>query len=126
MEEGYDIIRPSRYVSDKDKPAIISGAKMLVYPSHYEGFGMPPLEALACGVPVIAANNSSLPEVVGKAATTLVCDDVDSITRSMQRYLDNIEAVTKKSIVEGPERAENFSWQHSAQVFLNAAAGENS
>ena len=56
VNKGYNIMRPSEYVLDKDRPAIISGAKMLVYPSHYEGFGMPPLEALACGTPVITSD----------------------------------------------------------------------
>jgi len=76
---GYNIIRPAKYVLDNDRPAIISGAKMLVYPSHYEGFGMPPLEALACGLPVICADNSSLPEVVGSAAELISSNDTDAL-----------------------------------------------
>ena len=119
VEEGYNIIRPSRYVSDKDRPAIISGAKMLVYPSHYEGFGMPPLEALACGVPVITANNSSLPEVVGDAAEMVPSDDTQKITLAIERYLKDIEPVTEKAVKAGPEQAAKFSWKASAQVFLD-------
>lgn len=117
VNEGYEIIRPSKYVTDKDKAAIISGAKMLVYPSHYEGFGMPPLEAMACGVPVISANNSSLPEVMGNFGIMLDCMDTEGITKAIQGYLDNLDAVTNKTIVSGPQQAESFSWERSAQVY---------
>lgn len=121
VDQGFKIIRPTSYVKDQDKPAIISGAKMLVYPSHYEGFGMPPLEALACGVPVITANNSSLPEVVGKAGKMIPSDNIDLLTSSMIDYLQNIEAVTQDTIISGPERARSFSWVKSAQAFLDVA-----
>lgn len=124
VEEGYDIIRPSEYVSDKDKPAIISGASMLVYPSHYEGFGMPPLEALACGVPVITADNSSLPEVVGTAGIMLDCMDVKGMAKHMQQNLDNIEKVTAESIHSGPEQASKFSWDKSAQAYWDLIMDE--
>jgi len=120
VEAGFNIIRPSEYVSDQDKPAIISGAKILVYPSHYEGFGMPPLEALACGVPVITASNSSLPEVVGKSAKLIDSDDTKALKNAMMYYLNNIELLTKKSIIDGPKQAQKFSWVRSAQVFLDA------
>lgn len=121
VREGYDIIRPSQYVSDDDKPAIISGASMLVYPSHYEGFGMPPLEALACGVPVITADNSSLPEVVGNAGVTVASDDLDGLTNAIQQYLNDLDGVTKKAMIEGPRRARLFSWRESAQTILDLA-----
>jgi alpha-1,3-rhamnosyl/mannosyltransferase len=117
VEEGYKIIRPSSYVLDMDIPAVISGAKMLVYPSYYEGFGMPPLEALACGVPVITADNSSLPEVVGKNGKMIKCDDTKGLVESIANYLDDIENVTNKSIIDGPAQASNFSWQKSAKVY---------
>lgn len=119
VKEGYDIIRPNEYVSDKDKPAIISGAKMLVYPSHYEGFGMPPLEALACGVPVIAADNSSLPEVIEKAGTMLNCDNTEGITNAMREYIDNGEKIQSDILKEGPKQASKFSWEKSAHVYWN-------
>ncbi len=123
--EGHNIIRPSRYVLDNDKPAIISGAKMLVYPSHYEGFGMPPLEALACGVPVITADNSSLPEVVGGVGTMVPSDDEDRLYQAILNYLENDEVVTKKAIREGPEKAREFSWKKSAKIFLDAVIGSS-
>ena len=121
VEQGYNIIRPSKYVVDRDRPAIISGAAMLVYPSHYEGFGMPPLEALACGVPVIAADNSSLPEVVGKAGLMVPSHDKKMLVKAMGDYLSSIDAVTAESIIKGPERARQFSWRNSAQIFLDVA-----
>ena len=117
---GYNIIRPTKYVLDNDRPAIISGAKMLVYPSHYEGFGMPPLEALACGLPVICADNSSLPEVVGGAAELISSNDTDALVVKMMNYLDNIDELTKKSIIDGPKQAEKFSWMKSAETILEA------
>ena len=121
VEEGYNIIRPSSYVKDVDKPAIISGAKMLVYPSHYEGFGMPPLEALACGVPVITADNSSLPEVVNGVGEMIPSDDTDKLQTAMEEYLKEIDKITNRVKSEGPAKASEFSWTKSAQVFLDAA-----
>ncbi len=120
VEEGFNILRPNEYVSDSDKPAIISGASMLVYPSHYEGFGIPPLEALACGVPVITSNNSSLPEVVGNAGIMVPSNNKKKLYKAMIDYLENIENYTKKAIIEGPERASQFSWKKSAKDILKA------
>jgi alpha-1,3-rhamnosyl/mannosyltransferase len=121
VHEGYDIIRPSAYVKDEDKPAIISGAKMLVYPSHYEGFGMPPLEALACGVPVITADNSSLPEVVGSAGAMVPSSDNNQLLKKMVEYLENIDERSESALKEGPQRARQFSWEDSAKVFMEVA-----
>jgi alpha-1,3-rhamnosyl/mannosyltransferase len=121
VDEGYNIIRPSKYVLDEDKPAIISGASLLVYPSHYEGFGMPPVEALACGIPVITANNSSLPEAVGKAGQLINIDDEGLLVKTMQESLGSIDKLSRQTLQKGPERASTFSWKASAQVFLDAA-----
>lgn len=121
VKDGFNIIRPSKYVTDEDKPAIISGATMLVYPSHYEGFGMPPLEALACGVPVITADNSSLPQAVGKAAKMVSSQDPERLLKAMLDYFKNIEAVTNMTRTDGPEQASKFSWQQSGQTFLDMA-----
>jgi glycosyltransferase involved in cell wall biosynthesis len=120
VDKGYNITRPSKYIKDEDKPAIISGAKMLVYPSHYEGFGMPPLEALACGVPVITADNSSLPEVVGKLGTMVPSEDHEALSKAMAKLLDSKKSGLDQEIVQkGPEHAESFSWIKSARVFLD-------
>lgn len=118
VKDGYSIIRPSEYVHDDDKPAIISGAKMLVYPSHYEGFGMPPLEALACGVPVITSDNSSLPEVVGASGVLVNSNDTEELKHQMELYINNHDIISKKAIVEGPKRADLFSWRKSAEIVL--------
>lgn len=120
VKEGYDIIRPSEYIEDIDKPAILSGARVLVYPSHYEGFGMPPLEALACGTPVITSNNSSLPEVVGSAGTMLNSTDIEGFSREIERHLTTND-ISESALNEGPDRAELFSWQKSAQVYFDEA-----
>lgn len=125
VEAGYSIIRPSEYVSDEDKPAIISGARLLVYPSHYEGFGMPPLEALACGVPVITSDNSSLPEVVGGVGMMVPSTDTDRLKKEVQKTLRNIDTITKSALIAGPARAKEFSWKESAKVFFNVVE-ENS
>lgn len=120
VAEGYDIIRPSKYVSDADKPAIISGASLLVYPSHYEGFGMPPLEALACGVPVITSDNSSLPEVVKGVGTMVSVEKGNSeVKRALADALKNIDNLQQNTLAEGPKRAAEFSWKRSAQVYFD-------
>lgn len=125
VKQGYDIIRPSKYVTDTDKPAVISGASMLVYPSHYEGFGMPPLEALACGVPVITADNSSLPEVVKGVGTMIPSNDNKKLYSAMLQYLQDIQAETEKVRNAGPKRASEFSWSKSAALYLKAAGVVN-
>lgn len=125
VDDGYQILRPSKYVSDKDKPAIISGASMLVYPSHYEGFGMPPLEALSCGVPVIAADNSSLPEVMGSAGKMVPSKDTVMLEKEISSLLDNLKSVTKIVSKAGPAQANKFSWKESARVFLDIAERAN-
>ncbi len=125
VDEGYNIIRPSKYVLDIDKPAIISGAKMLVYPSHYEGFGMPPLEALACGTPVISADNSSLPEVVGTAGIMISSNEPDKLYDAVIDCLQDNKAISENAKMKGPEQARNFSWKESAKIFLEAATGSS-
>jgi glycosyltransferase involved in cell wall biosynthesis len=103
---------------DQDKAAVISGASLLVYPSHYEGFGIPPIEALACGVPIIAADNSSLPEAVGKAGLLIDVEEDDLLAKTIQEALNNIDELAVKARTEGPAQAKQFSWKNSAQVFL--------
>ncbi len=119
--QGYSILRPSEYVTDKDKPAIISGASLLVYPSHYEGFGMPPLEALACGVPVITSDNSSLPEVVKGVGTMVKSTDTTELTNVMTEALNHSSELKAQMTQLGPRQAAKFSWTKSGQVFLDVA-----
>lgn len=121
VNQGYNIQRPSHYIDDLDKPAILSGAKLLAYPSHYEGFGMPPLEALACGTPVITADNSSLPEVVKGTGKMVKSHDTKALRNAMKDILENYEKIAKETMVSGPKRAEEFSWKESARKFLDIA-----
>lgn len=118
VNEGFNIIRPSHYIDDEDKPAILSGAKMLVYPSHYEGFGMPPLEALACGTPVVTANNSSLPEVVGDLAIQVDSTDTLAIEGAIASTLKDKD-LQARIITDGPKQAENFDWKKSAETYYD-------
>ena len=116
--EGYRILRPEGYVEDEDTPPIYSGASLLAYPSHYEGFGLPILEAMACGVPVIAGNNSSMPEVGGSAAKYVDSESIKEITTMMETVLKDKklrETMTRK----GFERTNEYSWEKSAQDLLD-------
>lgn len=86
-DKGLKIIQPAGWVTDEDMPAIISGAVAFVYVSKYEGFGIPPVEAMFCGTPVITSDNSSLPEAVGKAAIQVNADDSEEIKNALARLL---------------------------------------
>ena len=103
-------------VTDADVPALLSGALAFVFPSRYEGFGLPPLEALACGAPVIAGNVSSLPEVVGEAGL-LVAPEVAPLAEAMQRVLDD-PALRERLREQGLARARRFSWSATARATL--------
>lgn len=105
------------YVPDEDLPAIYSGAELFVYPSYYEGFGIPLLEAMACGVPVISADNSSLPEVVGKAGLYIKADDTNSLVSAMSRMLTDRTLANKYRLM-GIEQARKFSWEKSANDLI--------
>jgi len=106
-------------VADEDMAALYSGAMAFVYPSLYEGFGLPPLEAMQCGTPVITSNTSSLPEVVGDAGIMIDPNDADGLCQSMLRLANKTElrqTMSKKSL----ERAKLFSWAHCAERTLAA------
>lgn len=117
IKHGHKIIMPTTYVDDLDKVALLSGATMLVYPSHYEGFGMPPLEALACGTPVIVSNNSSLPEAVGSIGVLLNDNQPADISKAIRKELSAPSDVS----AAGPLQARKFSWRASAQKFIDLA-----
>jgi glycosyltransferase involved in cell wall biosynthesis len=105
------------FVSDADLPALYSAADLFAYPSLYEGFGLPLLEAMACGTPVVAADASSLPEVVGEAGTLADPLNVDALAGAMQRMLDD-EALRKSKIQEGRARAATFTWERAGGQLL--------
>jgi len=101
------------YVADEDLPGLYNLANLFVYPSRYEGFGLPPLEAMACGVPVVCSNAASLSEVVGDAAL-LVPPDVEALAAAMHRVL-NDESLQVEMRVKGLERAQRFTWEETAR-----------
>lgn len=107
------------YVADEDLAALYSGAMAFVYPSFYEGFGLPPLEAMQCGVPVITSNTSSLPEVVGEAGIMLDPKDVDGLCQNLQNiYYDSSlrNSMSEKSLAQ----AKKFSWERCTQETIAA------
>lgn len=109
-----DQVRFTGYVADEDLPAIYSGTEAFVYPSFYEGFGLPPLEAMACGAPVIASDVSSLPEVVGKAGLTHDPNDTRALTEAMANLLGD-ETAREHFKREGFKQASQFSWERAAR-----------
>jgi glycosyltransferase involved in cell wall biosynthesis len=105
------------YVSFDDLPYLYSGAAALVYPSLYEGFGLPPLEAMACGCPVVVSNISSLPEVCGDAAFYIDPYNVDDIANGIAKVLT--DGILKEDLIrKGLERAKLFSWEKAARGIL--------
>ena len=106
------------YVPEGDLPALLSGARLFVFPSLYEGFGMPVLEAMACGTPVVCSNTSSLPEVVGDAALLVDPLDVGELAAALARVLDDAELRTEL-IQRGFEQAKGLSWEKCARETLD-------
>jgi len=105
------------FVPDEDLPAILSEAELFVYPSFYEGFGLPVLEAMACGTPVITSNVSSLPEVGGDAVKYCNPNSVEDLAAKMFEFIKSPEEREKYSKL-GIERAKNFTWEKCAQKHL--------
>ena len=105
------------YVPQTDLPALYSGALCFVYPSYFEGFGLPPLEAMKCGAPVIVGNRTSLPEVVGDAALAVDPFDVEAIASAMKRLINDLD-FRKDLSVKGQMRAETFDWRETARKTL--------
>jgi glycosyltransferase involved in cell wall biosynthesis len=106
------------YAPEADLPALYSGALCFVYPSYFEGFGLPPLEAMKCGTPVIVGDKTSLPEVVGDAGMLVDPFDVDRMAAAIQRVISdsNLRAQLR---VKGLERANLFDWQETARQTLS-------
>ncbi|MFA5155707.1 MAG: glycosyltransferase family 1 protein [Patescibacteria group bacterium] len=112
-----DDIRFLGYISKKEKEILYSLASVFAYPSYYEGFGFPPLEAMTYGLPVVCSNVSSLPEVVGEAAITINPDQPAEIAEALGLILSD-EALRQHLIVAGYERAKRFSWERAADQYL--------
>lgn len=102
------------YVPDDDLPAIYNAADLFVFPSVYEAFGLPPLEAMGCGIPVITSNRGAFPEVVGDAGIMIDPNDVDGLARAMHTVLNN-DGLREDMINRGLERSRLFSWEKCAK-----------
>lgn len=105
------------FIEDGDLPAILSAARVFAWPSLWEGFGLPPLDAMACGTPVVSSNSSSMPEVMGDAALLFDPCDVDAISEAM------LEAASEGALREGMKakglaRAATFTWDRTAQAVI--------
>ncbi len=106
------------FVPREELPLWYNGAEALVYPSLYEGFGLPPLEAMACGTPVLTSTASSLPEVVGEAGLLVPPDDVPGLAEAMQRLLRE-EELRADLRQRGLQQARRFTWEQTAQETAN-------
>jgi glycosyltransferase involved in cell wall biosynthesis len=104
-------------VPDADLPALLGAASVFAFPSWYEGFGLPPLEAMACGTPVVTSNASSLPEVVGEAGLLVDPGDDAALAAALGRALTD-EALRADLARRGPDRAARFTWAATARRLL--------
>lgn len=106
------------YVSEDELVNLYNGAELLVYPSLMEGFGFPPLEAMACGTPVVASKSASIPEIVGDAGVLVDVTNLRSLSEAMLQVLQN-KIVRENLIKKGFERSSKFSWERTAEQTLN-------
>ena len=105
------------YVPDEDLPALYQGAKLLVYPSLYEGFGLPVAEAMASGIPVITSTASSLPEVGGDAAKYIAAGNETELVIALEEIINN-PLVAAEMVKQGHNHVRSFSWQTTAEKTL--------
>jgi len=108
-------------IRESDLPALYSGASLFVFPSLYEGFGLPPLEAMACGTPVVATRAGALPEVLGNAALLLSSGDVRQLRIAMEKVMNN-RFLRNSLRARGIERAKRFTWENTARKTLDVYA----
>jgi alpha-1,3-rhamnosyl/mannosyltransferase len=112
-----DRVRRIGYLEHRSLPAIYSGADAFLFPTHYEGFGLPLLEAMACRCPVVAARNSSTPEVTGGAAVLEPAQDADALAEGLLRVLED-EAFRRDLVERAAAHAAGFSWRRCAEQTL--------
>ena len=118
--QGYQIIKPSQYIPDSDKPALITGSIGLIHPAFYEGFGLTPLEAMACGKYAAVGRNSSLPEVVGETGIYMDETSPASICEAMKQLYEK----RSETNTQGVQRAKQFEWAETlkplVEILVNA------
>ncbi|MEI8167768.1 MAG: glycosyltransferase family 1 protein, partial [Chloroflexales bacterium] len=112
-----DSVRFAGFVPEEHLVALYHAAELLVYPSLYEGFGLPVVEAMACGTPVITSPVGSIPEVAGDAALLIDPQDTGALVAAMQRLVESPE-LRQDLIARGYERLKLFSWECAAQMTL--------
>jgi glycosyltransferase involved in cell wall biosynthesis len=117
INQNKDYVNYLGYISDEELVAVYNLATLFVYPSFYEGFGLPVLEAMACGTPVVCSNTTSLPEVGGDAVVYCNPYNINHIKERIEMVL-NDEKIQKEMIVKGLERAKQFTWEKSAKKHL--------
>jgi glycosyltransferase involved in cell wall biosynthesis len=115
-------VRFTGYISDTEKSALLRGARAFAFPSLYEGFGFPVLEAQSVGVPVVCSNTSSLPEVAGEAALLVNPLDVPALVAALRQAMCD-EAVRARLIAAGHRNVSRFSWDECAKVVLDLLNG---
>jgi glycosyltransferase involved in cell wall biosynthesis len=109
-ENGWNWARFAGYVADADLPVLYAAASVFAYPSLYEGFGIPPLEAMACGTPVVSSQAGALPEVLGDAALLVDPRDEDALAQALQAATEDRAALRQR----GLERASRYTWSRAA------------
>ena len=124
LGEYKDKIIKAGYVDDEDLPALYSAAEWFVYTSMYEGFGLPPLEAMSCGCPVITSNNSSLPEVVGDAGIMIDWDSDEQHIEAYEKYYF-YKDLKESNSQKGLDRAKQFSWEKCVNEMVRKMRGSN-
>ncbi len=110
-------VRFLHYMTDEELKCLYSKAELFLFPSLYEGFGLPTLESMACGTPVVASNSTSIPEAVGEAGILVNPTNIDDIRVAMKDVLDN-EGLRRILVDKGRKRAHNFKWKEAAKKLL--------
>lgn len=124
LEKDLKVVVVQGRVTDEDLPAIYSGASIMAYPSFYEGFGMPIIEAMACQTPVIVSNKSVMPEVSGGAGVEIDPSDTSSIAKAIEEVDKWSEKQRSLAIDEGLHRARSYTWADSVDKLLNVVYEE--
>lgn len=122
-EAGYRIINPKQFVLDEDMPALYSGAQFFVFTPIYEGFGMSPLEAYACGTPTIASDIASVPEAAGQAALYVNPYDIDDIRAKMLEMFERTEDDRSQFDRAIEQHLASLNWRNSAEITAAALTG---